>query len=520
MSSPTENSSQQQAASTANSSQQQAASNENLSQQQAVSTENSSSIEKQAVSNENSSQQQTVSVEEQTVSSKEPSSIKKKAYRGAVWTIVGYGGSQGLRFVGNLILTRLLVPELFGLMALVNTFRMGLILFSDIGIRPSIIQSQRSDDPDFLNTAWTLQALRGGWVWLGCWLIAWPVSQFYADSRLMWLIPLVGVTAFISGFNSTSLATLNRKLQIGKLTLFEIVVQGLGLAIMIVWAWLWPSIWALVAGSIVSTIFKLIWSHRLNSGSSNRIAWDKAAVKEIMTFGVWIFIATAMMFLANQADRLILGKLFSLELLGVYTVAFTLADLPRQIVQRLSRQIIFPVISNYAGKLDRKSLRQKILRKRWFLLMGLSFLVTGLVCFGDFLILALYDERYRQAAWMLPILALGLWPLILSNTVDQALYAVGNSKYTALGNFLKFGYMLLLLPIGYNQFQMLGAVLVVAFNDLPFYLPISFGLWREKLNCIGQDLIATLLLVGLISGVLFIRYHLGWGLPLDELRLN
>jgi O-antigen/teichoic acid export membrane protein len=447
------------------------------------------------------------------------SSIKKQAVRGTVWTIIGYGGSQGLRFVGNLILTRLLVPELFGLMALVNTFRTGLSLFSDIGIRPSIIRSQRSSDPDFLNTAWTLQMLRGCWIWLGCWLIAWPVSQFYEDSRLLWLLPLMGVTALIAGFNSTSLATLNRKLQIGKLTQVEFGVQALGLTIMIVWAFFNPTIWALVVGGILSSLLQLIWSYRLDSEISNRITWDKAAVKEILSFGSWVFVATAMTFLANQADRLILGKLFTLELLGVYTVAFTLADLPRQIVQRLSNQIIFPVISHYA-ELDRNTLRQKILRKRWFLLMGLSVLVTGLVCFGDLFILALYDERYRQAAWMLPILALGLWPLILSVSIDKALYAVGNPKFTALGNFLKFGYMILLLPLGFSQFQMLGAVIVVAFNDLPFYLPISFGLWREKLNCLGQDLIATLFLAGLITGVLFIRYHLGWGWPLNELQLS
>ncbi len=447
------------------------------------------------------------------------SSIKKQAVRGTVWTIVGYGGSQGLRFVGNLILTRLLVPELFGLMTLVNTFLIGLSLFSDIGIRPSIVRSQRSDDPDFLNTAWTLQIIRGFWIWLGCCLIAWPVSQFYQDSRLLWLIPLVGVTGSISGFNSTTLASLNRKLEIGKLTRFEFGVQGIALTIMVVWAYFKPSIWALVGGNLCSSVIKLIWSHRLDPEHPNRMAWDKAAVKEILSFGVWVFIATAMTFLANQADRLILGKLFSLELLGIYTVAFTLADLPRQIVQRLARQIIFPVISHYAD-LDRNSLRQKILQKRWFLLIGLSFLVAGLVCFGDLFILALYDDRYRQAAWMLPILALGLWPLILSVTLDQALYAIGNPKFTALGNFMKFVYMVIFLPLGFNQFQMLGAIIVVAFNDLPFYLPVSFGLWREKLSCIGQDLIATLFLAGLIAGVLFIRYHLGFGFPLTELQLN
>ena len=89
------------------------------------------------------------------------SSLKKQAVRGTIWTVFGYGSSQVLRFGGNLILTRLLVPDLFGLMALVQIFIRGLSLFSDIGIRPSIIRSDRGDDPIFLNTAWTIQVIRG-----------------------------------------------------------------------------------------------------------------------------------------------------------------------------------------------------------------------------------------------------------------------------------------------------------------------------------------------------------------------
>ncbi len=71
------------------------------------------------------------------------SSLQKKAIKQSFWVVIGFGGSQFLRLISNLILTRLLIPELFGLMALVNTFIMGLYLFSDIGIRPSIIRSSR-----------------------------------------------------------------------------------------------------------------------------------------------------------------------------------------------------------------------------------------------------------------------------------------------------------------------------------------------------------------------------------------
>lgn len=68
---------------------------------------------------------------------------------------------QLIRLGSNLILTRLLFPEAFGLMALVQTFMTGLAMFSDIGIGPSIIQNRRGEDPDFLNTAWTIQIGRG-----------------------------------------------------------------------------------------------------------------------------------------------------------------------------------------------------------------------------------------------------------------------------------------------------------------------------------------------------------------------
>src|SRR5204863_421086 len=78
-----------------------------------------------------------------------------------LWSATEYLAGFILRLGSNLILARLLVPEMFGLMALVNTFMMGLQMFSDVGIGPSIIQNRRGDDPAFLNTAWTIQVMRG-----------------------------------------------------------------------------------------------------------------------------------------------------------------------------------------------------------------------------------------------------------------------------------------------------------------------------------------------------------------------
>jgi O-antigen/teichoic acid export membrane protein len=440
--------------------------------------------------------------------------LGKLALHGTIWTFVGYGTGQLLRLASNLILTRLLVPEMFGLMALVQTFITGLSLFSDIGIRPSIVRSTRGDDPEFLNTAWTLQVIRGVVIWLCSFLVALPVSQFYDDRRLLWLIPVVGLTVAIKGLSSTSLATLNRKVAVGKLTIFELGIQTITLSVMIAWAFVRQTIWALVGGNIISSILRVIWSYRIESGISNCFAWDKKALRELTVFGRWIFVSTAMTFLAQQADRLILGRLLSLEMLGIYTVAFTFANIPSAIMGQLNNNVIFPVVSKRAG-LPREDLREKILQKRWPLLIGLAIGVVILSSFGDLLVHSLYDSRYADAGWMLSILALGIWPFALSQAINSSLLAIGKPIYAACGYLLKFLYMLIALPFALSHMGILGAIVAIALNDLPFYLAVSFGAHRERLATIVQDLQATFFCLALIILICVCRYALGFGLPIE-----
>ena len=442
------------------------------------------------------------------------SSLKQRAIKGTIWTVVGYGSGQFLRLVNNLILTRLLVPEYFGLIGLVNVFILGLNLFSDVGLGPSIVQNKRGDDPDFYNTAWSIQIIRGFGLWFCCLIIAWPVANFYQEKQLLWLIPVVGFSTVIRGFSSTALFSLQRHLDIGKRTRFELGTQLPSLIVMIIWALISPSVWSIVGGMLFGSLTKMIWSHRLIPEVRNKFKWDGEAAKEIFSFGKWIFVSTAITFLATQADRMILGKLFSFEMLGIYTVALTLAEIPKQITARVNVQVLYPVISHYVN-LDRPVLRAKILQKLKLLLIGLAVFVTFFACFGDLMIDILYDSRYEQAGWMMSVLAVGIWPLILEATHGKSLFAIGKPLYYAFGSFLKFIYMVILTPLAYKQFGLLGAVVVVAFNDIPLYMGVNYGLIREGLSAILQDIQATLLLILLIAIVLICRYNLGYGLPID-----
>src|ERR1700677_1655843 len=120
------------------------------------------------------------------------SALESRALKGTYFIVAFYGMALGMRFVGSIILTRLFAPELFGLMALLTTVIVGLTLFSHIGLEDSVIQNPRGDEEAFVNTAWTIQALRGIAIWLVTLLLAWPFLHLYPEVHTIWLLPVLG----------------------------------------------------------------------------------------------------------------------------------------------------------------------------------------------------------------------------------------------------------------------------------------------------------------------------------------
>ena len=443
------------------------------------------------------SPQEDITVYSKPAPKQDPQSLKKLVMQGSMWALIGFGGAQAIRFVSNVILTRLLFPEAFGLMALVMVCLRGLQMFSDVGIRPCIIQNSRGDDRTFLNTAWTIQVMRGFILWVVASLIAWPVSLFYEDPRLAWLLPASALTALLMGFNSTAIITAERHLQLGKVVKADLTAAVCGTVVMIALVLLWPSVWVLVIGGIVGAITKLTMSYTALPNSRNWIAWDKSAAKELFRFGRWIFLATLLTFAATQIDRLIVGKLVPIGLLGVYNIAIQVMNLPSELVTRVGAKLILPAASKRKN-LPRKEFRARMLRYRRGLLgLGIAG-IAPLVIFGDLLVYLVFDHRYVEAAWMVPILCLGMWPRVLSVTSDPVLIVFGKPKWRTLSTFIKLVYMVIGIPWGFHLYGMLGVVVVVALNDLPAYVVISIGLIKERVSVFMQDMRFTAMILALI----------------------
>ncbi len=440
--------------------------------------------------------------------------LRNPAVRGTLWTLGSYGLTMGLRFGSNLILTRLLIPEYFGLMALASTLGMGLELLSDLGTQQSVIQNRHGEEEAFYNTAWTVEVIRGVVLWVMCLVVTIPMAQIYADDRLLALIPIVGLTSVLGGFSSNSIAILHRRMQLGLYTIFETLSYMLSLAVMLTAVWLYPNIWSLAISGLAGPLFETIASHFLIPGHRNRFAWDKNALDSILHFGKGIFLATALMFMADQADRFILGKLLSLQLLGIYTIAFSIATLPREILKTISHRVLFPTASQSAER-PRAEIRRTLRKQRWLILLPTAAAIAFVTCYGDYAIRLLYDERYLDAAWMLPTLACGIWFSALFYTMTPTLMAIGKPVYLAHGNFARLFMVCFGLWGGYQAGGLLGAIAGIALSDGLAYLALYYGLAKEKLMLLGQDLQSTAIYIAMLSLLLMIRFSLGGGSPID-----
>lgn len=384
-------------------------------------------------------------------------SLFRRALTGSMLTAGSYALTQGLRLVSNLILTRILFPEAFGLMALVSVVLVGLSMFSDMGIGPAISQHPKGDDPAFLDTAFTLDVVRGVALWLLTCAFAWPAAQLYDAPELLQLLPAAGLTLLIAGFNPTRIDTANRHLLLARVTLLDLAAQIIGLVAMIVLAVVLQSVWALVLGAIIGSAAKLVVMSLWLPGRRNRFQWEPEAGRDLIHFGKWIFLSTACGFLLSQGDKAIFGAYLTKAELGIYNIGWFLASFPILLAGAVTSRILIPLYRDHHPAQSPEN-AAKMRRLRFALSGGTLVLLATLGVLGMPLVALLYDPRYQAAGMVVVMIAIVQMPAVIGMTYDQSALAAGDSRNYFLLMALKAGVQTLAFLIGIEVGGLPGAL--------------------------------------------------------------
>ncbi|WP_164659676.1 oligosaccharide flippase family protein [Tropicibacter sp. Alg240-R139] len=430
--------------------------------------------------------------------------LMARVLRSASWLIIGYGGSQALRLAANLVLTRILFPEAFGLMALVSVVTVGLNLFSDVGLGPSIAQNKRGDDPDFLDTAWTIQVMRGVLLFGLAWAVAGPVATFYGEPELKQYLPIAAVALLVSGVNPTRIETAHRHLLVGRLTLLDLASQVIGIGFMVWFATATGSVLSLVFGGVVQAVAKLLLTHYCLPGPRNQFRWEKAAAYEIAHFGKWIFLSTGLAFLISQGDRAILGRFLTLEVLGLYNIGFFLGSFPSMLGHAVTQKIMIPIYRDRPAHEDQASRRkQRLLRAA--MTCGIVGLLLVMAAVGPWLIDVLYDDRYHLSGPIVTLIACALVPQAIIMTYDSAALAAGDSRSFFLLSLVKATSQTLCIILGVQSFGLIGAMAGLGLSMIFTYPALVWLSVKHRVWDPIHDMMAAVISSATVS--LLLWYH-------------
>ena len=407
--------------------------------------------------------------------------LRQKAYRSSLFTLVAFGFGQMVRFGSAPLVAYLLVkPEYLGVVALVGVFTTLLEAVSDVGTEHAIMQHKRGDEPVFLNTAFTLHAVRGVVLWLVACALAYPIYLLYRGQAeadyLLWMLPVLGISLLIRGFNSTSTSTLNRHLMVGRLTALNLAHLLVSTGITVLVAWVWRTPWSMVLGGLAANVMYMVATHLILRGYRNGFCWDAGARREL--------------------------------------------------IGRLMMVTLFPALSRTAES-RRHDLPAVVRKARGVTLTASLVLTLGVVLAGPLFITMFYKPEFHVAGWLTQLAAIGAWFILLTATADRALLAVGKSRALAASNVVNLVVSVVGCLVGLYVEEhvfghadgVAGFMLGLAVGKLAGHAMIQIEMAREGMSIFRQDVLYSALLLALsLAGIWAPRWVTHWWRPGHEFQ--
>lgn len=426
------------------------------------------------------------------------STLGKRALSGTAISVGGQLVSQVLRLGSNLVLTHLLAPDAFGLMAVVLAVTTGLQLISDVGIWQAIVRSPRGEERAFQDTAWTFTAMRGVVLFaIGC-AAAYPAATFYERPELLWLLPLCSAQALLMGLESTKLALAARRLTIGRVVGIDLAAQIAALAVALPVGFATKSVVALVCATMTAVVVRTVLSHVAIPGPRNRFFFERAAAHEIWSFGGWIFVSTIFYFIGTRWDVFALGKLEGMELVGVFGLATMITQVPVQLSEKVTGFVLMPALAERFRE-NPKALAGDVRHARMILFPAGAVLFLGAAmtapAFFDFL----YRDAYESAGWMTQLVVLTGWCALLQDASSRALVALGNTKGIAAANLVRVIATVGATYIGFTLGGVVGFLIGSAVGAFIGALALGTVLGKAGVHVLGIDTLATIAFVAIAA---------------------
>ena len=385
--------------------------------------------------------------------------ISNPFIHGMGWMGFSQGSTLAMRLASNLILTRLLAPEAFGLLGVAMSVVTTLEWLSDIGLQPTLLRHPKGGDKEYLLQAWWIGLARGITLGIIGLLIAFPLSSFYNTPHLAIVIALVALRPILLAFRSPAMPTWRRSMNYRCVAIEELTTTATGLFLGLTIALFYPSVTALIVGTLGGALAAVAVSYYL---TPMRPSWvyHPTICRELSQAGSKILFNTLLMGIWLNLDRLIGLGYLDVEAMGIYVLAGNLAAIAEGLCSR-SCDVYYSRITQQTD--DESALRH---HERFTKNVALFFpllLMVGVLS-ASTAIDILYDSRYTAAGLVLAILLIRLMPRVVSQCQFQYLLKQDRLMPSIASYILAFISLIALIPTFASTWGLagLGAACVVS----------------------------------------------------------
>ena len=348
--------------------------------------------------------------------------VNRRTAKGAAWMVAMRLAIRLIGIISTIILARLLVPSDFGLVAMA-TMVYGLIeIMGQFSFDVVLIQKQDAGR-DYYDTAWTLSIIRGAVTALILFAGAGTAADFFGDQRLVEIIHLLGLVAFVGGFTNIGIVDFRKDLNFARDFQYTVTIKLCSFVVTLAFAFMLRSYWALIIGIASNAVAQLGLSYVMHPF---RPRWSLARWREILNFSKWLVFNNILIFANHRGDSLIVGKILGAATLGLYTVAYEIATMATSELVAPIRRALLPGYAKLVH--DLAALRKSFVDGFALIMMFAAPVAIGLGLVADPLVRLFLGDKWLGAIPVLQVLSIFGLLQVSTGNIAPVLLALGRPR--------------------------------------------------------------------------------------------
>ena len=350
------------------------------------------------------------------------SGLRVHTVRGLFWSGVQRTGGQAIGLVAFIVLSRLLPPSAFGVLALANVYLLVVLLFVEQGVNQAVIQ-RHSLAPEHLDAAFSVSLALAILLMLLTIALAGSLAQVFHEPTLEPVLRWLSLTVLLSGLRATQTAILHRQLRFRELAVRSTVAEGIGGVVGIGMALAGMGVWSLVGQAVARGLAGVVVLWRVSDWRP-RPTVAVGPVREITRFGLPVLGDKLVGLVQGKADDLVIGLALGATALGYYSVGYRMLTYLTMLLAGTVQAVSLPVLSRLQQDLGR--FRYAFLTMLHYLALGAFPVFVGIAFVSPDIVPLVFGPRWTPSIPVMQVLALAGAAKILPLATATALVAHGH----------------------------------------------------------------------------------------------